>query len=467
MNASPPIEPPTIPKPRALACNKTKFLTDSQTAALEQLDHYAWVFRSANGRRFGGIAPRTKILLLGGTGSGKTAVTKRFAARHRWNFLSIDSSAWIPEGSSKPSTLLYIRNYVRSLNPDEIGVLMLDEADKLLPAGDGALQSNWSISLFGEALAAIDQDSRLLGHSWTKEDLEKYRSSVFLVAAGAFEFYLRKARENAKGGHLGFGPGDEKQHSFSEFLSNSQAIPDEISSRFAPPIFIQSPTENDFERVIDKIHQDLGFPPDRPVKALAAGAVASIGGLRWAENYVTRLLCEHPEVTKPAPGGQQETKAQSEHSALGKSANSFGDYDFFAPDTTHHVRLLNDDVFALHRVLSRMVSALAVAAAENRLPVAADDALAKYLNNPVAFAEHTAQGLSACTICSDVSPEIFGDAVLQDFIVRLWDGIRDFSPGLQKAGLLDLFQETFDLCGRVCQRRFHLSKSVARGRYRA
>jgi SpoVK/Ycf46/Vps4 family AAA+-type ATPase len=166
--------------------------------AMDQLDHYAEVFLSAGTTTFGGISPRTKVLLLGGTGAGKTSVVRKFALRCEWRFVSIDSSAWIPEGSAKPGSLVFIRDFVRSLDTDENAVLMLDEVDKLLPAGDAALDTNWSTSVFGEVLAAIDQDERLLGHNWTMADLEKFRSSIFLVAAGAFEFYLRRAKQKAR-----------------------------------------------------------------------------------------------------------------------------------------------------------------------------------------------------------------------------------------------------------------------------
>jgi hypothetical protein len=433
--------------------------------ALEQLDHYAEVFLSASGRSFGGIAPRTKVLLLGGTGSGKTSITRRFAERRDWKFLSIDSSAWIPEGSSKPGTLVFLRNYIRSLGADERAVVMFDEVDKLLPAGDAALDTNWSTSLFGEVLAAIDQDERLLGHNWTQKDLEKFRSSIFLVAAGAFEFYLRKARQKARGGSLGFGNEGAKSPSFAQFLDQSQAIPSEISSRFAsPPVFIQSPTVGDFERVIKKIHEDLGFPASRPVEELAIEAASSVGGLRWAENYVTGLLFEHPELVPPPPVNEKAADPDAWDN-FDKTVDNTK-FDFFSPDSTHHVRALNDDVFALHRVLVRMVSALAIAESERRLPTSTEDSLHRYLCEPEPITEQIHRALSVCDICADVSPECTGILRLQNFTMRLWEGIRAASPGLQKSGLLDLWHEAFDLCGRVNQRRYNLCRAAASGRYK-
>jgi SpoVK/Ycf46/Vps4 family AAA+-type ATPase len=437
--------------------------------ALEQLDHYAEVFLSAGTTTFGGISPRTKVLLLGGTGAGKTSVVRKFAQRSEWRFVSIDSSAWIPEGSAKPGSLSFIRDFVRSLESGEYAVLMLDEVDKLLPAGDAALDTNWSTSVFGEVLAAVDQDERLLGHNWTKADLEQFRSSVFLVAAGAFEFYLRKVKQKARGSHLGFGNDNSKSLTFSEFLDQSQAIPSEISSRFAPPIFIQSPTASDFKRVITKIHEDLGFPASKPVEELAIEATSTVGGLRWAENYVTQLLFEHPKTlppTPPAPSPAKKREADEHGTDVFGKIISTAKFDFFSPDTTHHVRILNDDVFALQRVLTRIVCAIAIADSEGRLPKSSGDPLYQYLSSPEPIQAQVERALSGCEITAEISSEFTGNLRIINLALRLWEGIRGVSPGLQKCGLLDLWQEAFDLCGRVNQRRHNLSQAAANGRYK-
>src|ERR1700753_436550 len=135
----PPLCPaaPTVPVSRRAkeARSEGIYWTEAQRVALLQLRNLANVFLRGPNQRYGGIAARTKILLLGGTGAGKTSVARSFALSCGWTFISQDASGWIPAGASatqsRPATLVALRDHVRRAAR---GVIFLDEVDKLLPS---------------------------------------------------------------------------------------------------------------------------------------------------------------------------------------------------------------------------------------------------------------------------------------------------------------------------------------------
>ena len=445
------LEAPRVPERRVILNKTPLYYTQSQLQALVDLHYYAEVFTRSSGVSCGGIKPRTKCLLLGGTGSGKTHVARSFAQSRKWSFTSVDSSAWIPEGSSKTSTLRLLRDYIRK---QPVGVIMLDEIDKLVPSGSAAIQQHWSISCWGEAICILDQDERLLSHEWTRDDISKLQS-FFFVAAGAFEFYLREAKRKARGCRLGFGTDENKPENFAAFLSNAGALPDEIATRFAPPIFIGSPSREDYAKAIEEIHNNLGVTLTRPIEALVEEAEASQGGMRWCETYLTGLLREHPEASQKSKSKEQggEEKIQGKEKAE--------TFDFFSTDTVEHVRQLNGDIFSLNSVLAKITSTLSIAIECGKVP----EKLWPYLNAGVPFLDHTDSVISSCGICAEISSDP-GYQVLYEWLMRVWEGIRSHSLDLQNCGLLPLWLEAYDLSNRVCQRRLHLGASIARGRYK-
>jgi hypothetical protein len=463
MNASQTLQPPQVPQKRIALNECSEFFSESQVRALTELNHYAEVFLNSKGARYAGLAPRTKVLLLGGTGSGKTCVARSFARSRGWNFFSVDCSAWVPLGAyTKPSTLQVIRDFVRK-NENDRAVILLDEIDKLLPAGNQALQSSWTTSLFGEVLCALDIDERLIGHDWTLEDIEKFKTRCFVIGAGAFEFYLREAKQKANGGVLGFGTGHQQPDSFAQYLATSQAIPDEVSSRFAsPPVFLDSPTPDDFETVIQEIHEHLGLPFEGQMKEMVEEAQTSLGGMRWAENYLTRLLVQHPEAAR-----RQKRDEESKVVERPPEYRREKTYDFFAPDTTEHVRKLNEDVFGLNLLLIRITSAISIAESEGRISQDQNDRLRRYLHDDEPFVEIINRALRVTDMCSVVSPDPSHNQPIHDWTIRVLAGLQNFSPELAKSGLLELWYQAWDLCNRVNQRRACLSNAVAAGRYRS
>jgi hypothetical protein len=453
--------PPTVPLSRKQkeATSKGLYLTAPQRAALIQLDNFAGVFRRGANQRYGGIAARTKVLLLGGTGAGKTSVARRFATSHGWDFLSQDASGWIPAGAyaaqSRPSTLVAIRDFVRRVPR---GLICIDEIDKLLPSANATRESGYSTAIFAEALAFMDQDERLVGHLWSNDDIQKLKDCFFIVAAGAFQSFLREAERKARGSSLGFGTSEGRSADFGQFLSDSEALPDEIASRFAIPIFIGQPSRADFQVAIEHIHEELGVERQRPLEELLAEAIGYVGGVRWLENYVTKILIAHPESVRPV---EYDLLPESEDDPPASPRK----YDFFAIDTVEHVRRLNEDAFSMRVALAHVVSGLHLAVVDNSLVQSSENEFWQYLNDGGSFWELTCTAIEATNLCTEVSSDISRLEPLLEWQRRAWKGLRDHASNLEKLGLLSTWMKAWDLCSRVTQRQAHLSNQVAMGRY--
>jgi hypothetical protein len=445
---------PTVPVSRKQkgANNQGLYWTESQRAAFIQLNNLADVFLRGANQRYGGIAARTKVLILGGTEAGKTSVVRRFAENRGWSFLSQDSSGWIPAGAyatqSRPATLAAFRDYVRRVPR---GVLFLDEVDKLLPSAGATRDSGYATAVFAEVLGFLDEDERLSGHMWSNDDIKKLKECFFVVAAGAFQSYLREAEKMARGGPFGFDTSGERPADFAQFLSGENALPDEITSRLAsPPIFIGQPTRSDFQAAIENIHRDLDVELKRPMAELLDEATGYVGGVRWLENYLTEILIANPAPARPIEDFDQPDED-------GDRPKDSRTYDFFAIDTLEHIRKLNADSFDLRVALAQVTSGLHLAMVDDRLARSGDDEFRRYLNEPDSLWLHTCAAIEACNLCTVVSSDISGLRPLVEWQERAWRGLRDHAHYLEKLGFLSNWMKAWDLCSRVTQRQAHLS----------
>ena len=95
----------------------------------------------------------------------------------------------------------------------------------------------------------------------------------------------------------------------------------------------------------------------RPLEELLNEAAGYVGGVRWLENYLTKLLIAIPAPAKPIEDfdhADQENEPPEDRRT----------YDFFAIDTVEHIRRLNDDFFSLRVALAQVVSGLHLVTAD-------------------------------------------------------------------------------------------------------
>jgi hypothetical protein len=263
-------------------------LTESQAQALPQLVAMARI----HGHRetYGGYRIRTKPLLFGPSGAGKTALCARLADTlgepgKPHPLLSINTGSWIVWGArTEPATLQVLRAFIRS-HPQG-GIVLLDELDKALPSGAEAWTHHWALSVGSEVMAFLDSDTRLLTSGWSRGDIERLSSRFLVVGAGAWQRQGRKAAE------------DKTSHAAA--IMADLGIPEEIAFRFnARFLEIAAPTPKDFRAAFLRVYADLGIQVTEPeLSSLITAAIVSRTGMRAVEQHLTDLLSAHPHLRR-------------------------------------------------------------------------------------------------------------------------------------------------------------------------
>ncbi len=280
-----------------------RHLTSSQAAALRRLSDLASL--QGIGEK-AGIAVRNKPLLIGPSGSGKSAIARRLAMLEGLPLLTINAGTWIVYGAyTTPHTLTVIRRFIRD-HPQSI--LLIDEIDKIVPAA-GAYSHHWSLSVFSEALGILDCDQKLAVSGWKDSDIQRLKSSCFVIGAGAWQLQAAAARAEGNTG-------------YADQVIENAGIPEEVLFRFnARLVEIRPPTAKDFRSGIRRLRNEMSLPalPQGDEETLINDAVESNRGMRWLEQYTADLLItngpdrEEQRPTEEAPefkkGKLQITKA--------------------------------------------------------------------------------------------------------------------------------------------------------------
>jgi hypothetical protein len=446
-------EPPVTAEPSAgiqghAETSPRWYATESQKAGLVRLHALADIFIRVGDSAPGGFKPLLRPLIIGATGTGKSTLVREFARQKGWAFLSIDAGSWLIQGGySKPPTLRVIRDHIRSAPRT---CVYLDEACKMLPTGHD-LKSGWYSSVFAECLSLADGDSRLLGHEWSREDIERFRESCFLIIGGAFTSALQEAKLSAQRGGLGFQQEAPTPATHSSKIG--ETLPPELFNRFnSHHIILESPTRQDYARAIDMIHADLWVERNEPIKDLLDQAQASGNGVRWLTDYLTRVLLENPTILPIRPEKEMPKKPEA--------------FDFFSLEAGHYSREITAHSFDLRGVLARIYAE--IQSRRSAVTRSRNTAFAGYL---LGFEKsHLPQVLRAAIRVSGACVDITADesATLEPLMRwrdEAWIGLAQFPAELSRFGLLPLFSRSWDLTSRVCDLRSTLSHLVAAGRF--
>jgi hypothetical protein len=282
------------------------YLTTAQQLAFERLKELTALNDSGT---YGGFKPRIRGLLIGASGSGKTAVVRRTCEHLRLPLLSCNAGSWIVHGAAtNPHTLEVCRQFVAK---HEEGVIFLDELDKGLPCGANVRAHAWCQAVFGEVIALLDADERLLSLGWEAQDLHRLQRRFSIHAAGAWQHAVMAIKARRKQGSLGFSTrNDHHAPSYRELVREDDAVPPEIFFRFHPdPIFISAVTKADFREAIRRVHADLWIEGDVPEDLVEQASESGIG-VRWIEGYVTDLLLRRPELRRGRPKDEKPVRKQ-------------------------------------------------------------------------------------------------------------------------------------------------------------
>jgi hypothetical protein len=424
------------------------FATESQKAGMQRLQALADIFSRVGDSAPGGIRPLLRPMIIGATGTGKSTLAREFARQKEWAFLSIDAGSWLIQGGySKPPTLRVIRDHVRSAPRT---CIYLDEICKMLPTGHDA-HSGWCTSVFAECLSLADADSRLHGHDWSREDIQRFKDSCFLIAGGAFTSALEAAKLSAQRSDLGFRQGAPVPCTHSSKIG--ETLPPELFSRFNPDhIVLRNPTRQDYAHAIDMIHADLWLDRSEPIKDLLDQAQASGNGVRWLTDYLTQMLLKNPTILPIRPEREMPKKPE--------------EFDFFSLEAGHYSREITSSSFDLRGVLARIYAE--IQSRQGAVTRSRNKAFADFL---LGFEKgDLPQVLRAAIRVSTACVDITGDdsatlEPLRGWRDQAWIGLSQFSAELSRFGLLPMFARSWDLTSRVCDLRSTLSHLVAAGRF--
>jgi len=430
---------------------ETWYPTESQRRGLAKLHQLADVFCRSGDAKMAGYQPACrKVLVIGSSGSGKTALAQRFTVERNVPMMALDCGSWLVAGAAaRPPTLRIVRDFLRSLKPANglSGIIFADELCKLVPCGESLSQSSWSLSVFAEAIALLSADSRLAAHEWSAEDIRRLRAHVMIIGGGAFQAALIEVRRDAQRGTLGFT--ETSSGAPTHAAQISRYLPEEILSRFSTDIVVlQTPTRKDLEEAITRIHVQLGLKRRRPMDELLAEAEAAMGGVRWIENYVCQLLVEHPYAIRPPQ--QRDPEVTSKPQAR--------TYNLYAGDLSRYAREATETSIRLQIKLGVIYSKIhAIADRGQALP------LGNLLQTPQ-LGEALIEAVRICKVCAEVSTDDREEIEpLARWRTIAWQAIGECSSELDTYGLTELWVEAWSLAGTVLEYRLHLQQAAKGG----
>ena len=433
--------------------------TASQRQGLSQLHELANVFDKVGNGKMAGFQPSCRrALIIGTSGSGKTALAGHFAVQRGVPIHVIDAGSWLVAGSLvKPGTLRGARDFIRSCNdsvgvdgqhgPGLQGIIYVDECCKMVPTQEAMSQSGWALAVASEGISLADADGKLTGHEWSPRDIERLGSNFMLLAGGAFQAALVEARKCAQRGSLGFGEAGEKTTYSSKI---TEYLPEEILSRFSSTVVVlEAPTRADLTEAITRIHAEMGIKRYQPMDDLLNEAESAQGAMRWVENYVCRLIAKHPYSVRPAPGPRQKP---SEAPKEGRT------YDMLVGDIPRCVAGANETIGKLQIKLAVIYSRLhAMANLERQTPWTGMLANQE-LGESIIRALRNSQLLT--TITADDEEEI---SALAQWRTVAWQTLTENASDLATYGLTETIAEAWALSGALVEYRRSLSRAVQRG----
>ena len=269
-------------------------LTASQKRAAERLDFFWRIKRGGTGR-LGSTETRPIPMLIGQSGSGKTATVRDFAARHGLPLFAMSAATWIVRGA-KNDTLTSDAIAAWITSNTQGGVILFDEINKLR---NEHMQNSWSMSIMIEIMTILDCDSRLLQMGFRQEHIDALSSKFLVIGAGAWQETWADSKPRATAGFGGVqGGGTTDPNVFLSAVRDQNVIPEELLFRFNERlILIEPPIADEIAERIVAIRSDAGVASltEEQLAALAAEACESQRAMRWLEAYALDVLAELPK----------------------------------------------------------------------------------------------------------------------------------------------------------------------------
>ena len=276
--------------PRKEKSSFAGFLTVAQTAALARLIalgelHY-------RGDSLGlSLSFRCQPLIVGPTGTGKTALARRVAGHFGAELIRVSPGEWVPRGVRDAVPTLF--RILQSCASAEKVIVAVDELDKC----SGETSNSWSRGVLAEIYSLLDRDLPTAEFIQTNpacglsvEQLRARVSAIWIVGIGTWQSLWQRRKSMGFVAHRASEPA-----SILDAIRKSETIPDELLLRFAwPPLEIPYPTRAETAAIF--IASGLNDLADRAGVTLDPEQHDwTEGGMRSLETLATSLMLKIQE----------------------------------------------------------------------------------------------------------------------------------------------------------------------------
>lgn len=249
------------------------------------------------------ITPRWASLMIGPTGTGKTAVAAMAGEAVGASLLRVSAPNWMPCGSINRGTRETIGVIAEHVAKHDRTIFFCDETEKLIDRGG---DNSWKTYIRGELFDLIDSrwpsGLTLLETDDDQPDITiealttKLRDTVFVLAAGTFQSWF-----DDSGSRRSMGFGAEINSETDELSADiiAEKMPRELANRFNSSLIrIPELQPIDYHRISKEAETKL------PLRMLAAfrvevskrikGAIAAKKGVRFLEEAMMEVLKNLP-----------------------------------------------------------------------------------------------------------------------------------------------------------------------------
>ncbi len=272
------------------------------------------------------IKPRWHSLLVGQTGTGKTAVAEMAAkavtagtigaAGTASTILRCSSPGWVPAGAHQRGTKETISVIAAAVAANARTFLIIDEIEKLV---DRVGDNGWKTYIRGEIYDLLDgrwptglrrpdddSDDDSIDDAKAMAILtEKLQSSVFILGIGTFQDWFERAPSRRS---MGFGANDQEETISADVVAG--LMPRELANRFnSQLIMLRDLDARHYHMIAQQAENTL---PERlrlafrtEVDRRIHPAISAQKGVRFLEECLMEVLKNRPleglEITIPKP----------------------------------------------------------------------------------------------------------------------------------------------------------------------
>lgn len=273
---------------------------DHQKNALEEITRRARAYFAGDWRGLP-ILPRWASLMVGPTGTGKTAVAAIAAEAIGASMLRVSAPSWMPAGAHNRGTRETITIIGEHVARNARTLLVTDETCKLLTTIDdtgwqGYIRAEYFEILDGRWPTGLKEIEDESGNEVHIDCLtQKLRDTVFILGIGTFQSWFDDSKSRQS---IGFGATDPAADEISADII-AERIPRELANRFNQNlILIPELKPSDYHRIAKEAEQKLPEHMHTPFRVEVAkripSAISAKKGVRFLEEAMMEVLKNLP-----------------------------------------------------------------------------------------------------------------------------------------------------------------------------